>query len=143
MRYLKVLLFLVISLSLMFFITAFFMPGKMEVSSGINLDCTEHEVFSNLNKIQWDSKVFGYTKKTDIQSLAENLLIQKIEISKPLNFTAEIRYEIQKTDDGRRLFVKISGDLSFPIKRYFKVPLEARFLKAANQNLLQFKKTCS
>lgn len=172
MKYIKAILFLTLSLMILFLTVAIFMPSEAKIERSIEINSPVGIVFSqiadltNFNKwntlyaeepdaflpikgesrlgqfSEWKGKIVGAGKITNTKVVENTYIEQKIEFSKPFSPSLKVWFVFNESGYKTKVTWGASGQLSYPIERYLKVPIEIRLNNSFNSGLSNLKSLC-
>lgn len=171
MKYIKSLLFVAVAMVLLFLVVGIFMPSQFSIERSniihLPIDSISNNIedldyfkewiiwhngdsasFKQFGKVSgqsiiWDDEKIGKGTLSTIKNSIKNTFEQVVELEKPINLKFNIKYLLAENDKQTTLTWKAYGDLSYPINRFYKVPIEAKLNKLMISSLAKLKKMSS
>ena len=170
MKYVKAVLFVLVSMIVLFLVVAIFMPSEFKLERTITIDCPADFVFwqaadlDNFNKwntwyeeepsaykpiqgnpglgqvSEWSGKEVGTGKLTNTVVTENSYIEQKLEFTAPFESTSKVWFNFSESQGKTTVVWGVSGDLSYPIERFMKVKIESGLSDSFNHGLANLKK---
>jgi hypothetical protein len=170
LRYVKVLGFLLIALIVLFLTVALFMPSNYKLERSIVIKQPVEKVFENVvdlnifntwsywykeepgaflpivgnigvgQTLEWKGDKIGEGKLKITKIVPNSLIEENLQITSPFENNSKIYFKFEESDGYTTVYWGIEGELSYPIKRLMKVPMEINFNKSFNYGLSELKK---
>ncbi|MFA5511082.1 MAG: SRPBCC family protein [Candidatus Kapaibacterium sp.] len=172
MRYLKAIMFLILSLVLLFLVTGLFMPSEYQIEKSVVIDAPLELVYTqclDLNNYnqwntwyeeepsaylpiemqagvgqvsKWNGDVVGTGKITVTKDDRYSHIEKKLEFEEPFESVTSVWYDFEEINGKTSVVWSAGGDLSYPIEVFMKVMIESNLSNDFNHGLTNLKKRC-
>lgn len=170
MKYVKAVLFVIVSMIILFLTVAIFMPSEYKIERTIEIDCKTNDVFwkvadlnvfnewntwyeeepsaylpikgdAGLGQIsEWKGEIVGAGKLKNTVVDENKYIEQELEFYSPFESSLKVWFNFSENNGKTTVVWGTSGELSYPIERFMKVMIESGLNKSFNTGLARLKK---